>query len=142
MSASTSEGKRGRTSNYTSFEKNLLVELTKENPVVLSKQRDSSSNYQKEKAWSIISEKFNSTENVSKRDIDGLKVCLSNIQAKAKKEDVAHKVSLRKTGGGPSSPLPMSATSTAIIEMMPQVFKPFAVMDCDKPTGKMHYFCL
>jgi hypothetical protein len=125
--------KRTRTCNFSSFEKSFLVELTKEFPVVLTKMKDATSNAQKDKAWATISERFNANENVKKRTTEALKVCLGNLQGKAKKEDAAHKASLRKTGGGPSTPPLMSSTSTSIIELMPQVFKPICVMDSDMP---------
>jgi hypothetical protein len=131
------EENRCRTPNFTPYERNLLVELTKEHAIVMSKQKDVATNGQKDKAWKAIYDKFHSYENVNKRDLDGLKVCLSNIQAKAKKEHASHKASLLKTGGGPCPAQTMSATTSAIIEMMPQVFEPLSVMDCDAlPSGK------
>jgi hypothetical protein len=124
--------KRPRT-NFTSFEKNFLVELVKENPLILSKQKDSSTNHQKDKAWLSILTKFNSDENVIKRDLDSLKACLANLQAKAKKEDAAVKSSMKKTGGGPSSSVHLSSTSATLVELMPQVFNSLSVLDCDEP---------
>ncbi len=67
------EMKRERTKNFKEFEKQLLVEITKEHEVVLSKQKDAGTTAKKEKAWKAIAEKFNSNESVTRRDVDGLK---------------------------------------------------------------------
>ncbi len=48
------EMKRERTKNFNEFENQLLVEITKEHEVVLSKQKDASTTAKKEKAWNAI----------------------------------------------------------------------------------------
>jgi uncharacterized coiled-coil DUF342 family protein len=73
------EENRCRTPNFTPYEKNILVELTQVHPIVMSKQKDATTNRKKDEAWKAIYNKFHSDENVTKRDLDGLKVCLGNI---------------------------------------------------------------
>jgi hypothetical protein len=125
------EMKRERTKNFNEFEKQLLIEITKEHEIVLSKQKDVTTTAKKEKAWKAIVERFNSNESVTRRDVDGLKACLHNLQVKAKREDSIRKVEIRKTGGGPPPPLSVSETSEALIGMMPEVFSSLDVLDDD-----------
>jgi hypothetical protein len=73
----------------------------------LSKQKDAATTHKKEKSWNSIFEAFNSNENVTRRDIEQRKSCLVDIQTKAKKEDAQQKASMRKTGGGCVSPVPI-----------------------------------
>jgi hypothetical protein len=131
MNSSSSTEKRGRMPNFIEFEKNLLIDLVKEHEIVCSKQKDSATTHQKDKAWGVILETFNRNANVNQRDMDSLKGCLENLQTKAKKEDCGTRSSLRKTGGGPSSPIKVSATSATLIEIMPQVFGSLEVLDND-----------
>jgi hypothetical protein len=106
----------------------------------VSKQKDVTTLLKKEKAWLEVSDKYNSAANISKRDVSALKTCLLNLQAKAKKEASARKVECRKTGGGPAPP-EMSATTSAVIDLMPQVFHSLEVDDDDASSnsGKLLY---
>jgi hypothetical protein len=123
--------KRNRTKNFSDLEKKLLIELAKENEVIFSKQKDTKTVTMKEKAWVGITEKYNSQEGITKRDTEGLKVCLVNLQMKAKKEAADQKMELYKTGGGPSALQSLSETSETLVQLMPQVFQSIKVNDDD-----------
>ena len=126
--------KRTRNRNFTDFEKSFLIELTQDHSIVLLKQKDTLTNSLKEKAWNCIIESYNSSEKVSKRDLDSLKVCLINLQSKAKKEDATVRSHRKETGGGPALSMAVSATSSSLISMMPQVFNPLHVLDQGSAT--------
>jgi hypothetical protein len=136
------EDKRVRTKNFSEFEKKLLIELTKEHEIIFTKQKDTKTTAMKEKAWTVIAEKFNSHEDIMKRDVDALKVCLVNLQMKAKKEDANRKVELRKTGGGPSPSVNISETSEALIQLQPQVFQPLQINDDDATEDVLGEFAI
>ena len=112
------------------------MELIKDDPIILSKQKDMSTTISKEKAWTLLENKYNSNQQVVKRDMASLKVCLLNLQAKAKKESAMHASQLKKTGGGPP-PEAMSGTSATLVELLPQVFQPLDVNDDD--ACKSHF---
>lgn len=136
----TIDDKRERIKNFTVFEKELLLELVKDQPVVLSKQRDGPSLKAKVDAWISITSKFNEHAEVTKRDADALKVCTMNLTSKAKKDDCIRKKAVFQTGGGPPPPT-LSSLSSTMVELMPQTFTSLLVNDddclVDENSGKL-----
>jgi hypothetical protein len=122
--------KRDRTKNYTEFEREYLMEIVKEWPIIFSKQRDSKTLKERSAAWRAICDKYNENAEVRKRDVENLKICVMNVAAKAKKDDCAQKRSLYGTGGGPALP-PINSLSATVVQMMPQTFTSLIVDDDD-----------
>jgi hypothetical protein len=122
-----------RASNYNEFEKNLLMEIVKDYPIVFSKQRDGQCLKQKDQAWVAITKKYNENAEVLHRSADSLKLCVTNLTAKAKKDDCNRRKDLFKTGGGPP-PAELSSSSAMVVDLMPQVFSSLDVEDDDHIT--------
>ena len=115
--------------NFTELERNILIEISKRQPVIYSKSKDYETMKAKEVAWDVILAEYNSDARVSKRDtLAAIKVCWLNLLNKAKKEDSLNKKELNKTGGGIKENI-VSQTSETIIQLMPQTFNSLVVED-------------
>lgn len=121
---------RERSTNYNEIEKNFLLEIIREHPIIFTKQRDKKTLNASHLAWKAITDTFNQNPDITKRSTDSLRSCVMNMTGKAKKEDSSRKRSLYETGGGPSS-APVTETTSSIIQMMPQVFSSHNVDDDD-----------
>lgn len=125
--------KRQRKPNFSEYEKNLLIELVKQNDIIVSKQKDISTSKKKDAAWKIVLDQFNQDDKVNKRDIAALLLCMKNLTNKAKMEHAQHKRERNATGGGPCPVL--SSTSAEIVNIMPSIFQPLLVNDSDAAQG-------
>ena len=96
--------KRKRIKNFSEYEKNLLLELLKKYPIVLSKDKSTKTNNAKIEARTEVEKEFNGDAQVTQRDISSLKISVANLTAKAKKDLAEHKRETNKTGGGPAPP--------------------------------------
>lgn len=125
--------KRERSKNFSEYEKQLLLEIIKDVPIIFSKQRDGDALKKKDAAWASITSKFNEDSGVNKRETMALKHCVTNLTCSAKKEDSNLKRQLFKTGGG-STPANLSSASSTIVSLMPQTFNSLQVDDDDAPA--------
>jgi len=66
--------KKARSCNFSSYERDLLVEIVKMHPVIEDKRKQTNIEAQKASTWNDIVEKFNSDEQVNKRNLQQLKV--------------------------------------------------------------------
>ncbi len=89
--------------NFTEQEKHLLLDLKKKYPVVLSQDKSAKSFKGKNQAWPQLVEEFNSNSNVTRRELDHIKICVANLTPNAKKDDASRRKELHRTGGGPST---------------------------------------
>ena len=108
--------------NYSSLEKEYLIELVKERASVIENCQNSPLiNIKKNKCWKEIACKFNGNfPTKAPSDTTKLRNLYRRLKADAKKEHSIHKKSLKKTGGGPPPPEP-STQSQALIEMCPNI---------------------
>ena len=127
------DSKRLRMKNFSELEKQKLVDLIKKFPIILSKEKTSSVLNSKIKAWESLQEEYNADQNVTHRELDQLKACISNLTCKAKKEEAVRRRDFNKTGGGPSNQV-VSPETEIITSLIPSVFKPLDVPDSDDPV--------
>jgi hypothetical protein len=122
--------RKTRGKNFSDYERNLLIEFVKKHDIILSKNKDSKTTAQKEKTWLALVDEFNADPKVTKRDLECVKVCLNNLIKKAKKDQADWTKERTKTGGGQNT-MQSSSSSSALIGLMPAVFQPLSVADCD-----------
>lgn len=93
---------RQRASNFSSFEKNLLLVLMEEfGKIIEDKKTDSVTSEKKEQAWAALAEKFNGATGIKEaRDKGQLKGCWKNLKAKAKTDKAEERRQMFMTGGG------------------------------------------
>lgn len=89
---------RSRAENFTTEEKDLLVELvTKYKEVIENKRTDAVSQKQKKRAYQMLSNEYNS-QSTRPRTAASLKVCWENIKKRSRKAQAKEKASIFKTG--------------------------------------------
>ncbi|KAF9417155.1 hypothetical protein HW555_005666 [Spodoptera exigua] len=101
--------KENRSSNFNKEETNKLMILLKDYPVIKCKKTDHTSNKQKDAAWKLLCNKFNSDATVY-RSVKQLQQKYNNLKKTARKEMAEEKYGRRLTGGGPPPPKPSETT--------------------------------
>lgn len=122
--------------NYTSEERNYLLELIKERSSIIENcQNTPSVNLKKNKCWKDIVAIFNNNFPTKPPvDVNKLRTLYRRLKTEAKKEHFAHKKARRKTGGGPAPPEPSSEAKT-LMELCPNItFELNNSYDCDQST--------
>lgn len=97
--------RRKRVANFTAHEKHLLAQLIKRRPIVLSKVTDGKSVAKKQVAWQLITQEFNSSVNVHKRETITLKRAWDNMKAVTRKARAERRDSSTNGAGPPAPPL-------------------------------------
>lgn len=116
---------RQRSSNFSSFEKNLLTELMEQyGQIIEDKKTDNSTVKKKDTAWQQLADSFNgSTGLKEKRDVVQLKACWKNLKTKAKKDAATVRREMFITGGGPP-PKKDDSLAEKINSLIPQQMEP------------------
>ncbi|KOB67401.1 Uncharacterized protein OBRU01_19867 [Operophtera brumata] len=113
MSGNSQQSNKDRSSNFCKEESNKLVLLMKDSHVINNKKTDHASNTQKEAAWRLLPDKFNS-DATRYRSTKQLQQKYNNMKKNCKKgtclEKAAEKYGRRLTGGGPAPPQPSETT--------------------------------
>ncbi|XP_068083477.1 myb/SANT-like DNA-binding domain-containing protein 3 [Anabrus simplex] len=127
-----SEAKRNRSSNFFSFEKELLIELVSKNREVIEcKRTDGLRIREKDEAWEKVREGFNSNPNVTSRTAKQLRQFYINIKRLAKKAKEEERLERFKTGGGPYTPT-ATKIDERVLSLIEDQIKPCSnVYDCD-----------
>ncbi|KAK7789174.1 hypothetical protein R5R35_009941 [Gryllus longicercus] len=132
--------KRTRSANFTIAEREILLEIVKENRNLIENKGTSDvSNREKNIGWSIVEEEFNASSIVTKRSAKCLRKCWENLKKAARKSVAAEKEEIFRTGGG----LPKAAVRDTILEGVLSLISPSSRIennyDCDapgKPKGR------
>lgn len=117
LNAMADTNAKKRVSPMGPIDKALLAEIVKEwKDAVESKNSSASTVHIKNKAWTDVCKKFNSTSNSGiERSCKQLRKCYENMKATAKKANASHKRELYRTGGGP---MPKDAEISEIDKQM------------------------
>lgn len=128
---------RQRAKNFNDSERSYLLELIKENINTIEDRRgDFQTLKKKQETWSNIETKFNSNENVTKRDVKQLQKTWRDMKMTAKKDITKFNLLKKDTGGGPA-PEKISQTSSIIKDLIPTVFQDITnKFDCDAVESK------
>ncbi|CAG4992886.1 unnamed protein product [Colias eurytheme] len=86
---------------FTTSERELIVALVRDRPIIEDKRTNSKNIELKKQAWEDLTAAFNSQPYVSQRNNMQLKRCWENIKTLRKKELSQEASSMRRTGGGP-----------------------------------------
>ncbi|KAF9410793.1 hypothetical protein HW555_010218 [Spodoptera exigua] len=119
-----------RSSNFNKEETNKLMILLKDYPVITCKKTDHTSNKQKDAAWKLLCNKFNSDATVY-RSVKQLQQKYNNLKKTARKEMAEEKYGRRLTGGGPPPPKPSETTEWLNSVMKESISGLTAVYDSD-----------
>lgn len=104
--------------HFSTFEKELLLELTKKNlGVIENKKTNAVSIKEKQETWKKIGTEFNSIPGVTPRTSKQLWDCYKNLKKKAVKERAKNKIEIYKTGGGISDALQTDVLGERILAM-------------------------
>lgn len=91
-----------RSTNFTDFEKNLLVQLMDNyKKIIECKKTDCVTAAAKNKAWEKLCQAFNAESTNATRNIGQLQVLWKNFKSRAKKESAYVRRERFQTGGGP-----------------------------------------
>ncbi len=113
------------------YEKDLITELAKKYTAVHTKGKDMKTMRQREDQWRRLIGEFNADPQTTDRDAESIRNCFLNINKKAKKEYAAFRKETFKTGGGPP-PVAVSATTSALVDLVPATLQPLEVPDSDQ----------
>lgn len=97
------KGRRVRAVNFTRREQNLLFSISlKHKNVIENKKTNSTTNSEKNEAWSEIAQEFNATStDFNNRTVEQLKRCYENRRQSLRKQKAEVRQECLKTGGGP-----------------------------------------
>ncbi|CAG9784421.1 unnamed protein product [Diatraea saccharalis] len=97
---------------FSSSERELIVALVRERPIIEDKRTFAKNIELKKQAWEDLTVAYNSQPYVSQRHSQQLKICWVNIKTQRKKELSQESTSIKRTGGSPES----GSTSDNIID--------------------------
>lgn len=104
-----------RSSNFTSYEKELLLSLVKNYPVLNNKSCSNEMAQKKKKAWQNITAEFSTDPRARPiMDSNKLKYMLRNMRNRAAKERALVSRGTMKTGGGPYPGMELSHFSQQV----------------------------
>lgn len=86
---------------FSSAERELIVALVRERPIIEDKRTHAKNIELKKQAWEDLAVAYNSQSYVSQRVSHQLKRCWENIKTQRKRELSQESMSMQRTGGGP-----------------------------------------
>ncbi|XP_071033050.1 myb-related transcription factor, partner of profilin-like [Parasteatoda tepidariorum] len=120
-----------RTSNFSEFEKNSLIEICTQHPEIEAKDSDNFANMQKRKAWIKIHEQFIGI-NGGEKTIGNLQGLWKRLKMAGKEEHDRRGLHARKTGGGPALP-PIEEKFNKILSVLGDNVSP--IRNADDPPS-------
>lgn len=107
-----------RQPNFTFFEKQILIRLLNDyKHIVEDKRTDKRTNKEKEKAWTEITDRFNSEADVNKRTKKQLENCWKALKSKDRDSRAAERREHFRTGGGP----PVDVKKDPLCELVAEI---------------------
>ena len=110
--------KRGRETNFTSLQTNILVEeIQKVNSVLFGKLDQKVSSQDKQKLWQRITNRVNSAGPGTERRIDQIKKRWYDVQRGVKKKESTRRCIVRQTGND-GNPPELSDTEKIVVDLL------------------------
>lgn len=135
--------KRMRGTNFSSFEKELLIELVnKYKEIIECKKTDGLKIKEKDETWDKLRDEYNSNGSVTSRTTKQLRQFYVNLKRSAKKARSDERVERYKTGGGQCTTKVDESVLSLIEDQIEPNSNPF---DCDSEYyGKyqLHYISI
>lgn len=118
-------GTRKRSENFSSVEKQFMIELIKNHPVVESKEGTVRVLREKNEAWKEMMQSFNS-QFVANKNVNQIKVLWKHLKVKTKKTLAAANREARRTGGGVSMAHNLSQEEEEVAQIIATDLEPLS----------------